>query len=312
MTVDRLSGPLSDSLRRLAPARRARQCGTTGRISHHENSVAATTDIVHAGGMTEPELRRRFDEDALLYDRARPSYPPALFADLATLIGGLAAGTTVIEIGPGTGQATRSLAATGATITAVELGGQLAAVLRENLRGSHVAVVESAFEDWTPPEPVDLVASFTAWHWVDATARADRVHAALRPGGHLATVATDHVRGGTVAFFEQAQEIYLRWDPATDPDEPFRAPDEVPEFVDEIDTDPRFAPVARRRYVRDITYSTDAYLDVLRTYSGHRALTPARRDGLLGDLRTLIDDEFGGTITKSYLHELRVAQVRSR
>ena len=52
-------------------------------------------------------------------------------------------------------------------------------------------MVNSAFEDWTPPRPVGIfVTSFTAWHWVDKATRADRVYAALRPGGRLATVTT--------------------------------------------------------------------------------------------------------------------------
>jgi SAM-dependent methyltransferase len=261
--------------------------------------------------MTDADLRRIFDEDARLYDRARPDYPAALFADLVELTG-LGPGSSVIEIGPGTGQATRSLAVTGAHIVAVELGPELAAVLRENVRGTDVQVVTGAFEDLSPSQAVDVVTSFTAWHWVDRTVRADRVLAALRPGGHLATVATAHVRGGTVEFFAQARECYLHWDPATDPDEPFLAPEEMPAVVDEIDTDPRFAPAVRRRYVRDITYTADDYLAVLRTYSGHRALTPERRNGLLSDLRGLIDDQHGGTITKSYLHELRVARAYPR
>ncbi|HEY5848020.1 MAG TPA: class I SAM-dependent methyltransferase [Microlunatus sp.] len=261
--------------------------------------------------MTDAVLRRIFDEDAHLYDRARPRYPAALFVDLVELTA-LGPGRRVIEIGPGTGQATRSLAATGASITAVELGPQLAAVLQENVRGTDVEVVNDAFEDWSPPEPVDLVTSFTAWHWVDHATRADRVHAALAPGGRLATVATSHVRGGTVEFFAQARDCYLRWDPTTDPEEPFQSPAELPEITDEIDTDPRFAPAVRRRHVRDITYSTDGYLDVLRTYSGHRALSPERRDGLLSCLRALIDGQYGGMITKTYLHELRVTQTHHR
>jgi SAM-dependent methyltransferase len=261
--------------------------------------------------MTGPELRRIFDEDARLYDRARPDYPADLFADLVELTG-LGPGSRVIEIGPGTGQATRSLADTGAGVTAVELGAELAAVLAENVRGTDVEVVNSAFEDWTPPQPVDLVTSFTAWHWVDKATRADRVHAALRPGGRLATVTTAHVRGGTVSFFAQAQECYLRWDPATDPDELLLSPSELPETIDEIDTDTRFAPAVRRRYVRDITYTADDYLAVLRTYSGHRALSPERRTGLLSCLRNLIDDQYGGAITKTYLHELRIAQAYDR
>ena len=173
-------------------------------------------------------------------------------------------------------------------------------------------MVTGAFEDWTPPEPVDLVTSFTAWHWVDRTVRADRVLTALRPGGHLATVTTAHVRGGSVDFFAQAQDCYLRWDPATDPDEQLLAPDEVPPALDEIDTDPRFAPAVRRRFARDITYTADDYLAVLRTYSGHRALAPERRQGLLSCVRALITDQYGGTITKSYLYELRVAQAYDR
>lgn len=261
--------------------------------------------------MTDAELRCIFDGDARLYDRARPDYPAALFADLVELTG-LGLGSRVIEIGTGTGQATRNLAGTGASVIAVELGARLASVLRENVRGTAVQVVHSAFEDWSPPYRVDLVTSFTAWHWVEKTTRADRVHAALAPGGRLATVTTAHVRGGTVEFFAQAQDCYLQWDPATDHDEVLLSPAQLPETIDEIDTDPRFAPAVRRRYVRDITYTADDYVAVLQTYSGHRALSTERRTGLLSCLRSLIEDQYGGGITKTYLHELRVAQAYHR
>ena len=127
---------------------------------------------------------------------------------------------------------------------------------------------------------------------------------ALLPGGHLATITTEHVRGGTIDFFERAQECYLRWDPATDPEERLVPPDELPPITDEIDSSPLFEPAIRRRYVRAITYPADDYLDVLRTYSGHRALPDAARTGLLADLRSLIVDHHQGAITKTYLHEL--------
>ena len=125
-------------------------------------------------------------------------------------------------------------------------------------------------------------------------------------------MTTAHVRGGTVEFFAQAQDCYLQWDPATDPDEVLLSPAELPETIDEIDTDPRFAPAVRRRYLRDITYTADDYLAVLQTYSGHRALSTERRTGLLSCLRSLIEDQYDGMITKTYLHELRVAQAHHR
>ena len=261
----------------------------------------------HAGAVAD-NLRSIFDEDADLYDRSRPDYPPALFADLVNITG-IGAGSTVVEIGPGTGQATRGLLATGAAITAVEIGANMARRLQTNL--PDVRVVNAAFEDWTPPAAADLVTSFTAWHWVDRKVRARLVHQVLCAGGHLATVTTSHVRGGSVEFFDRAQESYLRWDPATDTDERLLPPDDIPPTTDEIDTSELFGPGVRRRYVRDIDYTADTYLDVLRTYSNHRAWPEDVRNGLLSELRSLINDDYGGVITKTYLHELRIAPALS-
>jgi protein-L-isoaspartate O-methyltransferase len=70
-------------------------------------------------------LRATFDQAAELYERARPGYPPALFDDLAGLAG-MGPGSRVLEIGPGTGQATLPLAERGCRVMAVELGPDLA------------------------------------------------------------------------------------------------------------------------------------------------------------------------------------------
>src|ERR1035438_2644725 len=65
--------------------------------------------------MTGPDRRdlgRVFNEVPELYDRVRPAYPDQLFADLAAITG-MNRRSPVLEVGCGTGQATRSLAALG-------------------------------------------------------------------------------------------------------------------------------------------------------------------------------------------------------
>jgi SAM-dependent methyltransferase len=195
----------------------------------------------------------------------------------------------------------------------VELGAELAAVARRNLaRFPQVQVVTAAFEDWPlPAEPFDVVLAATAFHWIDPVVRVTKAADALRPGGALATVATHHVAGGDVAFFAEAQDCYERWDPDTPPGG-VRLPTaaEVPTASDELDRSGRFGPVEFRRYAWEQSYSTASYLELLLTYSGHRALEPTAQAKLLDCIASLIDTRYGGRISKRYLTELRIAHLQ--
>ncbi|MEU0034813.1 MULTISPECIES: class I SAM-dependent methyltransferase [unclassified Streptomyces] len=254
-------------------------------------------------------LRDRFDEAAELYDRARPRYPAALVDELAGRVG-LGPGVRVLEIGPGTGQLTVPLARLGCDVTAVELGPALAAVARRNLRGFPRARVEVAeFERWPlPREPFDLVVCATAFHWLDPAVRVARAGDALGPDGVLALVTTHHVAGGSTDFFAQAQACYERWDPATPPG--LRASDEADVATDTAELE-RWGRVTSYRFAQEITYSTREYLDVLLTYSGHRALDAPARRGLLRCVAELVETRHAGSVTKRYLHELLLTRRES-
>jgi SAM-dependent methyltransferase len=260
--------------------------------------------------MPQPDpmrLRETFDEAAELYDRARPGYPAALFSDLAQLAC-TGAGCRVLEIGCGTGQATLPLAERGCEIVCVELGASLAAVARRKLaRFGSVRVEVAAFEAWPlPPEPFDTVLAATAFHWLDPAIRLTKAAQALRRGGALATIATHHIAGGDAAFFAEAQACYERWDPATPPGLRLPRADEIPFDSQDLDGSGRFGPATFRRYEWELAYSSAQYLDTLLTYSGHRALAPEARRGLLACIADLIDSGHGGHIRKRYLSELRV------
>lgn len=245
---------------------------------------------------------------AARYDRMRPGYPPRVFADLAALAA-VPPGGRVLEIGCGTGQATRPLAERGYRVVAVELGTELARLARRNLAGLPVEVVTAAFEDWPlPAEPFDVVLAATAFHWIDPDVRAARTAAALRTGGALATVSTHHVAGGTEGFFADVQDCYERFDPATPPGLRLTPADAIAADTPGPDPSGLFGPPVFRRYEREITYSAAAYVELLRTYSGHIALPPDAARGLLSCVAGLIDGPYGGSITKRYMYELRVAR----
>ncbi|MGY5086551.1 class I SAM-dependent methyltransferase [Streptomyces sp. 900105755] len=256
----------------------------------------------------DPGLRDIFDQDAERYERARPRYPAALVEELVRLTGA-APGVRVLEIAPGTGKLTADLARSGCSITAVEIGPNMAAVARRQLAPfPRVDVVVSAFEQWEPPpEPFDAVVCATAFHWLDPAVRLPKAARALRPGGLLGIVSTHHVAGGTEDFFAEVQECYERWDPATPPGLRQTREGDLATDTGEFTGSPHVTDVAVRGHAQEITYTTGQYLDVLLTYSNHRALPEAARNGLLGAIRELIDSRYEGVVTKRYWHELVTA-----
>jgi SAM-dependent methyltransferase len=257
---------------------------------------------------TRDQLRRLFDRVAPSYDRVRPSYPAALFDDLAELTG-IGPGARVLEIGCGTGQATVSLAERGYRVHAVELGTELAALASANLArfGTATRVDVADFDRWTCTEqPFDVVFAATAFHWLDPETKFDRTADLLTETGALATVTTLHIAGGTEQFFADAQSCYRRFDPTTEPACQLPTEDQVRHDRDLGHTG-RYGPPVFRRHVWSVEYTTARYLELLGTYSPNLAMSAQVRDGLLGCVGALIDGRYGGTITKRYLAELRVA-----
>jgi SAM-dependent methyltransferase len=255
------------------------------------------------------ELQETFDSAAELYDRARPGYPPRLYVDLL-LDTGLQPGARALEIGPGTGQATRQMARAGFAVTAVELGANLAAVARRNLAPYPACSVEVArFEEWPlPAEPFEIVYSATAFHWLDPATRLAKCRAALRPGGWLAVWDSWHCAGGSAQFFIDVQECYEHWDPATPPGLRLTEADLLASNVAQVTTADGFEQPIHHRYRWEQTYTTESYLDVLRTYSGHIAMDDGAREGLLSCIGDLIESRYGGEIRKAYVTRLTLAR----
>lgn len=172
-----------------------------------------------------------------------------------------------------------------------------------------VEVVNADFETWKPSHgEFDAAISFTAFHWIDPELRYERSASVLRLGGALAVVGTKHVltEGGD-QFFADVQEDSLAATGEIDGSPPPH-PESVPDLGDEINASCLFRNVAVRRYIWDVTSTADEYIAVLDTYSGHRALDVIARERLYTRVRRRIEARPEGTVRKTYLATLNVAQ----
>lgn len=132
------------------------------------------------------EGRRVFGSDPDAYDRARPGHAERVYEVLVERCG-LGPGSAVLEVGPGTGQATRRLLELGADpLVALEPDPALAEHLVRSL-GDRVDVRVTTLEEADlPPGAFDLAAAASSFHWVEEPVGLTRLYEALRPGGWIA------------------------------------------------------------------------------------------------------------------------------
>jgi SAM-dependent methyltransferase len=261
--------------------------------------------------MSDPDrrhLRITFNQDAELYDRARPSYPEQLFDDLIGLAD-LRPDAHLLEVGCGTGRFTLPLARRGFRITCVELGENLTAVARRNLAAYPDVCVDIApFETWdAKSETFDLVFAATAWHWVDPDVRYRKAANLLKPGGHLAVSEASHAFPSDAdPFFREIQPVYeaIGEDKITE----WPPPEDVPNLREEIEASRLFTDFQSRRYVWDLMYNAEEYIDLLNTFSGHIAMEPDKREHLYRNVRERINARPDPRVRRHWLAILNVTR----
>lgn len=167
----------------------------------------------------------------------------------------------------------------GADVLAVEPDPRMARVAAEN----GIPVEQVTFEDWQPLGRLfDLVVFAQSLHWVQPQLALDKVASILRPGGRLALLSN---RVTPVA--PTRQELDAAYAGYLDA--------EARPAIDAAHDDDLMAmirqhgyTVERRHITERLHYTTDAWLNMLCTYSNVLTLAPQARSGLRSRLERRI------------------------
>lgn len=255
------------------------------------------------------EQRFTFDQVARAYGAARPGYPDALVDDVIAFAG-LAPNDAILEVGCGSGQATKSFAARGFRILAIDPGKGLIDAAQESLATfPGVAFVVSTFEAWpATPATFRLLIAAQSWHWVAADVQYAKAAEVLTPDGSLAVFG--HVPVGlSPQLLEDFKRIHLHhagvWGP---PPEAWYLP--AGPFKSAFEQSGLFGPVTHKAYPWVWHHTTASYDSFLQTRSDLRTFAPAARQAVLDDIAKAVD-AYGGAFDMNYETHLYVARRRA-
>jgi SAM-dependent methyltransferase len=258
--------------------------------------------------------RHFFGESPETYEAARPGHADEVYETLRERCG-VGTGSRVLEVGPGTGQATRRLLELGANpLVAIEPDPALAAYLRTAL-GDRIELRQSTLEDTELElDSYELVAAASSFHWLEEEAALAQFMDALRPAGWVAIWWTSYGDETRSDPFRTAVDPLFADVPhgPSQPTEQGR-----PSFG--RDSERRLEALAtagfldRRHadFAWNHTWDSRGIRNLYSTYSPISALGPERRREFLDAVERIAADDFGGSVEQPLVTSLYTARKPS-
>ena len=159
------------------------------------------------------EFRKIFDTIPEQFDKFRPRYSQELF-DALIEYAALGPEKAVLEIGPGTGQATDPILRTRCDYHAIELGEHLCAKMAEKysrLPNFHIVNDDFITHDFGE-QRFDLVYSAATIQWIPEDVAFSKTFSLLKPGGVLAMMLTRaDYKTPNEDLYAKIQKLYDRY-----------------------------------------------------------------------------------------------------
>ena len=228
-----------------------------------------------------------FDSFAEEYDSFRPKYPIAFVEKIACFLN-LTAQSKILEIGCGTGQATRTFGELGLNIKAIDPGEELIVLGKKSLSDIPTISFDCCrFEDFENNDgQYDYIFAASSFHWIAPEIGWKKVHQLLTLDGHFSTMTISREMNSDLR--DELDAIYLNYRSAfAKVDNTNPIPNPLPEGI--AHSEKYFSSACKISHEFDIEYTTDSYLGLLLTMSDHRLLPKEIQTAFFNELAKVCD-----------------------
>ena len=159
------------------------------------------------------EFRKVFDTIPEEFDKYRPRYCNQLFEELIDHAK-IDNDKSVLEIGPGTGQATDPILNTGCDYLAIELGEHLAEKMKSKYGArSNFHIINDDFITYNfKDQKFDLIYSAATIQWIPEETAFSKTFDLLKPGGTLAMMLTKgDYKTPNETLYNEIQTVYSKY-----------------------------------------------------------------------------------------------------
>lgn len=248
------------------------------------------------------ESRGVFDTIPEEFDKYRPHYSPQLFDDLIRYAN-IGQNKSVLELGPGTGQATDPILDTGCNYHCIELGKHLAVKMAEKYGGRknfHIVHDDFIAHDFGG-QKFDMIYSARTIQWIPEAIAFSKTFDLLKPGGILAMI---HIHSDyktpNPSLYDQIQKVY---------DAHFRpvAAYKHHDFQHQNAVHYGYIDYEKREYRGRRVLNADQYISLIATHSDHITIPEPHRTPFFAGLRQAVLDA-GDVIVYDDTHVLMLAR----
>ena len=247
-----------------------------------------------------------FNKAAAYYDKYRPSYPQEII-DILISESGVSKGSSLLEIGAGSGKATSQFADKGFDMLCIEPGEDLVRIGNERFKNDSVEFRLGRFEQIQLPEKsFDLVFAAQSFHWIPQPEGFKKCYDILKPIGSLAIIYNMYI----VEDNEQDRELLSlsnKHGGFADFVTLEQSDERIKLICSDIKNSKKFnaVKVFKKNWIKE--YTADEYYGFVLTGNKILQKNENEKAQIYTDIKCLAD-KFGGKIKRPYLCVLYIAK----